>query len=348
MQKKRPAAVRTHSANRAHSASKRIFTKWRVLQLAFSLILAALLIYFLVSKISLTEAFTVLGNISLSWLLVAFLLYIFTTWLKGIRWRVILKNVISLKDSFSMMGFSSMFINLLPFRLGEFGMPYLLKKKGIKLRNSLSYLIILRLFDFVSLVILFFLGLLLVGEAFRLPPLAYILIIIAFVLMIFALFAIIFFPAQLLGILKRILSRIVPLNTKNSACAKFLFKAELVSQEMAHLQKATILVNLFFLSLITWFLGVINLQIFLVSMGIAFPFTKTLLAITFQVLLSNLPIQGLAGFGTYEGFWALGFVLLGMDKSTAIISGLNSHLLLLLMTIILGIFGWLLLMKKKN
>jgi cell division protein ZapA (FtsZ GTPase activity inhibitor) len=57
------------------------------------------------------------------------------------------------------------------------------------------------------------------------------------------------------------------------------------------------------------------------------PFWKVFLAIAGAELSATLPVHGIAGFGTYETAWALGFVQLGLSSRVAILSGFATHLL---------------------
>ena len=57
------------------------------------------------------------------------------------------------------------------------------------------------------------------------------------------------------------------------------------------------------------------------------PFWQVFLGIAGAELSATLPIHGIAGFGTYEAAWALGFTHLGLDRETAILSGFATHLL---------------------
>lgn len=57
------------------------------------------------------------------------------------------------------------------------------------------------------------------------------------------------------------------------------------------------------------------------------PFWKVLLGIAGAELSATLPIHGIAGFGTYETAWALGFSRLGLSSRVAILSGFATHLL---------------------
>jgi hypothetical protein len=310
--------------------SRHIFIK-----IGISLLISCLLLFFFFQKISFQEAWTALRATSWVLILAVFALYIVTTYYKGLRWREILQNKLSRKDSFTSLSVNSMFNNLLPFKLGELSMLYLLRRKGIKYRLSLAFLIILRLMDFAALLLLFIVGLLWMGKIPGITSTLIVIIIAFFILVLVLLIFAVFFHEKALAILLWLV-KCCNLDKKR-LIKKALKKARLVVKEMQYLKQGGLLFRLALLSLMTWILGIVSVYILMVGMGVAFPFQAMFLAIALQVILSNLPIQGLAGFGTYEGFWVVSFVLLGMDTKTAIITGLNTHLVLLLMTVILGL-----------
>ena len=57
------------------------------------------------------------------------------------------------------------------------------------------------------------------------------------------------------------------------------------------------------------------------------------------VLTNLLPINAFAGFGTQEGGWVMGFVLIGVPRDLALSTGLGVHLAQLASTVVLGILG---------
>jgi len=59
------------------------------------------------------------------------------------------------------------------------------------------------------------------------------------------------------------------------------------------------------------------------------------------VLTNLLPINSFAGFGTQEGGWVVGFLLLGVPRDLALSSGLGVHLAQLASTVALGLLGHL-------
>ncbi|OQA21353.1 MAG: hypothetical protein BWY60_00712 [Actinobacteria bacterium ADurb.Bin346] len=52
-----------------------------------------------------------------------------------------------------------------------------------------------------------------------------------------------------------------------------------------------------------------------------------------------LPTHALAGFGTYEGAFALAFIALGFSSGIAITVGFSYHLIMLSFSVILGIIS---------
>jgi uncharacterized membrane protein YbhN (UPF0104 family) len=64
-----------------------------------------------------------------------------------------------------------------------------------------------------------------------------------------------------------------------------------------------------------------------------------LLATVAAEISAVLPTHALAGFGTYEGAFALAFIILGFTQEISIIVGFSYHLVVLLFTVILGIIA---------
>ena len=64
-----------------------------------------------------------------------------------------------------------------------------------------------------------------------------------------------------------------------------------------------------------------------------------LLATIAAEISAVLPTHALAGFGTYEGAFALAFIILGFTQEVSIIVGFSYHLVVLLFTVILGIIA---------
>lgn len=68
-------------------------------------------------------------------------------------------------------------------------------------------------------------------------------------------------------------------------------------------------------------------------------FWVILLATVAAEISAVLPTHALAGFGTYEGAFALAFIMLGFTEEISIIVGFTYHLVVLLYTVFLGIIS---------
>jgi len=69
------------------------------------------------------------------------------------------------------------------------------------------------------------------------------------------------------------------------------------------------------------------------------PFWTVFLGIAGAELSATLPIHGIAGFGTYETAWTIGFRRLGLSSRVAILSGFATHLLSQLYDYSVGLVG---------
>ena len=102
------------------------------------------------------------------------------------------------------------------------------------------------------------------------------------------------------------------------------------------------------ISLILWLtLYSIN-YLLTVAMGINLQIEAVFLASTFLFMIWILPIQGIGGFGTFEGSWAISFMAVGVAKEAAISSGFLMHIFGIFCLIILYIIGFILQMKKLS
>jgi hypothetical protein len=78
------------------------------------------------------------------------------------------------------------------------------------------------------------------------------------------------------------------------------------------------------------------------------PFWRVFLGISAAELSATLPIHGIAGFGTYETAWALGFERLGVPWGVAIVSGFATHLLSQLCDYSIGVVALAIVLAKTR
>jgi uncharacterized membrane protein YbhN (UPF0104 family) len=92
-------------------------------------------------------------------------------------------------------------------------------------------------------------------------------------------------------------------------------------------------------SVITW-ISVCTTNYFLIkSVGIDLSFWEMVIASSFMLLTSVLPIKGICGFGTSEALFTAVMAAFGVSVSLAIIAGFGLHIVLISYYLILGTLG---------
>ena len=93
------------------------------------------------------------------------------------------------------------------------------------------------------------------------------------------------------------------------------------------------------MSLVHWLLRYL-LGFFVVrTLGIHIGLWEMFLISSLLMFSVLIPIQGLGDFGVFEAKWTVLFILFGISKKAAIISGLAFHIVLLSITVLFGIYG---------
>ncbi|MCB9487333.1 MAG: flippase-like domain-containing protein [Deltaproteobacteria bacterium] len=82
-------------------------------------------------------------------------------------------------------------------------------------------------------------------------------------------------------------------------------------------------------SMATWSLRFIILTIMVPSWGFPLDLQSMTIATSIAALLGALPVQGLAGFGTMEASWAIGFAAVDLDSTRALTASVLTHLFIL-------------------
>ena len=109
---------------------------------------------------------------------------------RTIRMKFLLRQKLKTTKLFPIMLIHNFFSNLLPLRIGEFSFIYYVRKLKVKTGKALGCLFIARLFDFIAIIVLFFVSLLFIGKlpANNILIVFGIFLILAFLLLIFSTF----------------------------------------------------------------------------------------------------------------------------------------------------------------
>ncbi len=303
--------------------------------IAAAISLVLLVILFTYADIDLREVVTLLLKTDPLALAVCFVLVGIGYYLRAIRFALLLQTPIDTTTLFHAVSIQNLLVNTTPARVGDFSILYLLKKKrDVPAVESASALVVARLLDFTAIMVyfvaaLFFLPKLPDVVEAALPP------ITAFIICAnLALLILVFQGKRAVAKLTSILSSLGYADQKTLAF--ILDKTSTVADGIAQLRSRRLAAYLFILSLAQWASIHATSYILITGMGFAIPLSIIIVAATFSMFSAFLPLQGLAGFGTLEGVWALVLIPLGIGKDDAMLSGLNFHLIYLAYLLIYG------------
>ncbi|MFQ6135782.1 MAG: lysylphosphatidylglycerol synthase transmembrane domain-containing protein [Candidatus Hydrothermarchaeales archaeon] len=303
------------------------------------LVIAIILVAILLTQIRLNDILYAIKNISLHWLIFGFVLYIIGYYFRALRFHILLGRKISIKELFWIVSFHNMTNNLLPARTGEFPYIYLVRnRKGISTAEGVATLAIARILDFVAIAIIFIISTFFVFT--ELPPsLARfpILLIIAMLFVIFVLYSISSHGEDTIKVIEDIASKI---GVRRSALfSSLLEKGKELQKEFQTIKSRKIILNAFLASILIW--GFIYLMVYVLinDVGITMGLWGAMFCNTFAILTTILPVQGIGGFGTREGGWTIGFILLGVSLETAIATSFALHIAIIVYFFIPGIIS---------
>ena len=290
---------------------------------AVSILILIVFLYFLYEYHVFHNLKRILRELSPPLLFLSLLLYTLTYYFRAKRFTLFFPQI-KTEELAAVMAVHTFFNNLLPFRSGEASFPIILKKLfGVDGVISSAALVVARLFDLLSLSILFTVATFGVSVNNRKFLWVSLLISIFIVLTLILGF-------KLLKLLKK---------RFGFASALFFFFYEFKS--------ARNLISVFFYSLLNW-LTKFTAFYFIIKAGrLNLNFFESTFAATFGELTTVLPIHSIGGFGTYEAGLVGGFALLGFKGSYALTVAFYFHFLLFVMSGFLSMLGWFYISKRK-
>ncbi|HSD10270.1 MAG TPA: lysylphosphatidylglycerol synthase transmembrane domain-containing protein [Candidatus Binatia bacterium] len=245
---------------------------------------------------------------------------------RAFRYRLLLGRTVGFVPLALVTAARNFLVDLLPARIGSLSYVYLLTRRfGAPLDPVLSSFILTFLYDLLAMTVL--LGVALVLELGRFEAGATLGIVTAiFAILVVAVFIRLApslrFAAARLHLVARPWARSVALRLDDVADE---VERSGGARQTVVLTALSVLIRLLkFAAYWSLLLGVVR------EHGLAaadLPFWKVFLGIAGAELSATLPIHGIAGFGTYETAWALGFTRLGLSSRVAILSGFATHLL---------------------
>ena len=320
------------------------FTKRKI----FAFIISFLLVLFLFSQIESAELIKIFIELNPLYLVAGFFIYILAYMFRALRFYLLLNKEVRLRDLFNIVCVHNMVNNILPARTGELSYILLLGKLHHKKSGEgIASLFIARVFDLITISSLFFISIFVVKDIPDVMMKAIVGIALFLAFIVILTITLLFFGESFLENIKRFIKFI----HLDKPFIHFAFKkGEETIQGFEKIKTNGMMtfMALMIISFSIWLSLYLFGYLLVIAMGIHLSYFTVLMASTFAVFTTLLPIQGIAGFGTMEGGWALGFIAIGLSKEVAISSGFGYHIITLIFLFTLGSYGFLMLKKGQN
>ena len=271
-----------------------------------------ILFVIILSRLNLTEIVALLSNINPYYLAAALLLFIPLLVIKAMRWQLLMRaqNITySLKDS-TIMYAAALYIGALtPGRIGDFIKIFYLKEDGHPFGKAFATVLLDRLFDLISLVLLGYAGMLLFITLFEKAIIILSCIFVGTVLLI------IFFVYKKdfsVGILEYISSHFIPERYRDSANTGF---SDLYNGIKTLNTNQLVLAT--FITFLGWIIYFITMYLLALSIDISIPFLYLATCVSISAVVTLIPIS-ISGIGTRDATLIILFSYLGLSKESAI------------------------------
>ena len=321
--------------------------KKRLIKLIFTSGIALVAVYLLLSSIELRRIPQALGSIPIQTIIIGFLIYTFFVLMKTIRFRSILNLNLPLRRFFPIIALHTFWTNILPMRTGDISYIYLLKsREKVSGTKSVASLMVVSVLDILLQLTL------IVGIAWYFKPrldskISYISFLLIPFLGILTLLSIVsislIFPKRCVSVTKRIsltFQRLSPPLLKGAGGISWIGdKLAQIVHELTDISFNMRLLGIFAYSVVI--LGVrFGIQCYLVkAMGLNLGILEILFALAFTAFCNMFPIQSIASIGTIELPWAWALISLGASKDAAIASGFSLHIIIIMYSVALGLYG---------
>lgn len=320
----------------------------KILKYLLSFLVSIIIVFILVRDVRVVEIGHRLREMNFSYGFLMVFFYFLMLIGRTYRYLLFFRKDIRFQRMFSIVNLYNCVNEFLPFRSGELSYLYLMRKEGIEAGRNVASLILVRFFDFLSVVLFAFvaLGILLSSGVTMFGIERYVWILPLLFLggcLVFSVFILYF--QKIIDIAVRILNRLPFI----SPWARwFGAKTDEVIRVLRIVWTKKFLWQMISRSLFIWIAMTLAFFFLFRSLGVPLRLVEMFFLIAFPALAMVLPVQGAANVGTFEAAMTVGFLTLGMDKQVAIPAGFAAHSIILLLAIGVGLVGLLGMKKIKK
>ena len=219
---------------------------------------------------------------------------------------------------------------------------YLTKKHfHMEIGHSAGILITIRLYDFLMTSIIFVIA----ASFFRYELIHSPLLIFAAMLIFIIMILLLWHLPRLIRILISLIKKIGFLIAVKEKALHLLSNFLHSINQMGNIRTRSYLIISTLLCSIS---SIFIFQMVMISLNIRCSITSTIVGSSFALFASMLPFNAPGNTGLLDAGWVLGFLFVGLDKNSAVLSAVIMHSMLIISASFVGFLGYLFLSIKKN
>jgi uncharacterized protein (TIRG00374 family) len=332
------------NASSGTHSSRRIMIK----RFLISFLVTAIIICLLFTQISLRDLWNLLAKVDPRWTAIGSLFYLLGLFFRALRYRwLIHSRKVPFPKLFQISAIYNLAISVLPSKFGELTYPYFLNRAGgVNFTEGLASLIASRVYDLCVILVIFSITAAGARETLRVG-------LFWIILMSLGLTCLIVVVLLNLG---RLLAWLSMLIEKRSTRSRTKVKRPLqwVQKKIQEISGDFHAINarrgylpVAVATTLSWVMIFLMFHALLRGFGIRVPLLKVIFGSSVAILASTIPISGLGNWGMLEAGWAAGFLLVGLSKENAIATGFGIHILILIVSAVIGLLCWLPLKRQS-
>ena len=213
--------------------------------------------------------------------------------------------------------------------------------------EGLASLIASRIFDFFTILVIFFIASIGFHRLFNVNPL-WMVILIAFSIGLTLLA--LFYMVALLKLSSLAVGKMAQwFNLSTHRSIRWVQqKIDDMAEDFLAIKAKQTYLAVTLATLASWIMSYWMFFAFLKSFRVSASFFDVVFGSTIAIIANVLPISGIGNWGVLEAGWAAGFILVGLSKVDAIATGFGVHILLFLTSAVVSFLGWITLKKQES
>ncbi|MDF1498216.1 MAG: lysylphosphatidylglycerol synthase transmembrane domain-containing protein [Patescibacteria group bacterium] len=309
-------------------------------KIIISIAITFLLVYFLLNKIDYKDVIYLFKDVNYYYVFVSFLFYFILTYIRSLRIKLLINNNLNIRSLFAVVLVNNSILNLLPFRVGELSLPLLLKKyANVEKKEGLLLLLYLRIIDTIIILMFSIIVFIFSESIVQFKGVLYKPIL----LLLFILFLVLFKIDKILLLIIKFIKTNNHHNVLLNNIANSIDKLLLVYEFYKSKLKETLVLSILIFIILIFVLGFV-----LGAYPIDLSYINVIIISLIIIIITSLPINGIAGIGTVELGISSFLIYSGVNKDLSISIAFNYHFIYLMFIMFFGSLSFIYLHYKRK